>query len=142
MNKSFILTIIFIFLLVAVTSLPGHSTTRGEIDIGWTNENPSAEVSSDRHYCQGPPPHAPAWGHRAKYQYWYYPDASVYFDVNRGVYFYMEGSDWRMGVSLPSHYRERLHEHVIMELDTDRPYIYFEQHKREHPPKHWKHKHK
>ncbi len=36
----------------------------------------------------GPPPHAPAHGYRAKHSYYYYPDAYVYFDIVKGVYYY------------------------------------------------------
>ncbi len=36
----------------------------------------------------GPPPHAKAYGHRARHHYHYYPDAYVYFDTGRGLYFY------------------------------------------------------
>jgi len=28
------------------------------------------------------------------YDYWYYPDAQVYFDINRRIYFYYSNSRW------------------------------------------------
>ena len=40
---------------------------------------------------KGPPAHAPAHGYRAKHRYKYYPSCSVYFDIGRSVYFYLEG---------------------------------------------------
>ncbi len=39
----------------------------------------------------GPPPHAPAHGHRAKHAYYFYPEVYVYFDISRKVYFSLEG---------------------------------------------------
>ncbi len=84
----------------------------------------------------GPPPHAPAHGYRAKYQYHYYPSAYVYFDVTRNVYFYLEGSAWRTAVVLPAVYRGKIREveYVTIDMDDDRPYSHFEEHKKKFPP--------
>jgi len=84
----------------------------------------------------GPPPHAPAYGYRAKhmYQYRYYPSRSVYYDTGRRLYFYIKGNNWEMGASLPSNLRVELGDYVSMELDTDRPYIYHADHVKKYPP--------
>ena len=82
----------------------------------------------------GPPPHAPAHGYRAKHAYAYYPDAYVYFDISRKLYFYLDGDKWRMSVSLPDSLRLRLGEHVTIEMDSDTPYSYFDSHKKKYPP--------
>jgi hypothetical protein len=82
----------------------------------------------------GPPPHAPAHGYRAKYAYRYYPDACVYFDAHRGVYFYLAGDAWRMSVSLPQEIRVQLVDYVVVETDTDTPYAHFEEHRAKYPP--------
>ena len=82
----------------------------------------------------GPPPHAPAHGYRAKYNYHYYPSAYVYFDVSRSCYFYLEGESWKMAASLPLSVRVRLGDHVSIEMDTDKPYTQFEVHKKKYPP--------
>ncbi len=82
----------------------------------------------------GPPAHAPAHGYRAKHSYRYYPSCSVYFDINRSVYFYLEGNDWRVSVELPSHLRIRLSDYVVVEMDTDRPYLHHQDHKKKYPP--------
>jgi hypothetical protein len=82
----------------------------------------------------GPPAHAPAHGYRAKHQYRYYPSCSVYFDIGRAVYFYLEGDNWRVGVELPNHLRVRLGRSVVIEMDTDRPYIEHRYHKQKYPP--------
>lgn len=82
----------------------------------------------------GPPPHAPANGYRAKYNYHYYPSAQVYFDVSRGCYFYLSDGDWNMSMSLPLSMRVRLGDHVSIAMDTERPYTQFAVHKKMYPP--------
>lgn len=82
----------------------------------------------------GPPPHAPAHGYRAKYAYLYYPSTCVYFDVHRKCYFYLEGNSWKVSLSLPKHLLVRLGDHVTIEMDTDKPYTNFKEHKRKYPP--------
>jgi hypothetical protein len=90
----------------------------------------------------GPPPHAPAHGYHAKHAYHYYPNAFVYFDVNRQVYFYLEGSVWKTALVLPDVYRVKIVdiEYVSVDLDDDKPYNYFEEHKKKYPPGHAKKK--
>jgi len=120
-------------MLVSTMLLQGCVTSSGRVGVGWGEEN----APPPPHH-PGPPPHAPAWGYRAKHEYWYYPDAYVYFDVKRKVYFYMEGSNWKMSTTLPTYYKARLGEHVTIEMDSDTPYIQFEEHKRQYPPGQWK----
>jgi hypothetical protein len=90
----------------------------------------------------GPPPHAPAHGYHAKHAYHYYPNAFVYFDVSSQVYFYLEGSVWKTAVVLPDAYRVKIVdiEYVSVELDDDKPYKHFEEHKKKYPPGHAKKK--
>lgn len=83
---------------------------------------------------KAPPPWAPAHGHRAKHRYYYYPSAFVYFDIDRKVYFYLEGSTWRIVKKAPSVILSAPDEYVVIDLDTDKPYIYFDEHKRKYPP--------
>jgi len=82
----------------------------------------------------GPPKHANAHGCRAKYTYRYYPSVKAYYDVNRGSYFYLEGSSWRMSVSLPSVLRVQLGDYVSIEMGSDKPYTNFEEHQQKYPP--------
>jgi len=90
----------------------------------------------------GPPAHAKAHGHRAKYQYHYYPDTSVYYDTGRSVYFYLNSSGaWRMTVSLPRSLQIRLGDNVTIQMESDRPYSEYYQHKKKYPSKNKK-KHK
>jgi hypothetical protein len=82
----------------------------------------------------GPPAHAPAHGYRAKHRYRYYPSCSVYFDMGREVYFYLEGDNWRVSVELPGYLRVRLGGSVVVEMDTDKPYLKHKYHKQKYPP--------
>jgi len=80
----------------------------------------------------GPPEHAKAHGYRAKHTYRYYPSANAYYDVERKAYFYLEWNNWRMGVSLPDSLSVSLGKYVTFEMDSDRPYTGFEEHKRQY----------
>ena len=82
----------------------------------------------------GPPPHAPAHGYRAKHTYRYYPGAHVYFDIHKKAYFYLEGGNWRVSVSLPQELRVQLGDHVTIEMDSDKPYTKYKEHKEKYPP--------
>jgi hypothetical protein len=82
----------------------------------------------------GPPPHAPAYGNRAKHMYQFYPDVNVYFDPIRKVYFQLSGGSWRMTADLPLGVKVSLGSGVSLELDTDRPYIYNADHRKKFPP--------
>ncbi len=87
-----------------------------------------------KHKKGGPPAHAPAHGYRAKHKYRYYPDASVYHDTERGLYFYIKGGNWEVGASLPNHFQMGLGESVSLELETDKPYTYHADHAKQYPP--------
>lgn len=80
----------------------------------------------------GPPPWAPAHGRRAKearYRYYYYPSSGVYFNVATGGYFYMNGSNWQMTMSLPSAVVLDMNDYVSLELETDQPYRFYDEHR-------------
>lgn len=81
----------------------------------------------------GPPPHAPAHGYRAKYSYRYYPAVQVYFDVSRRVYFYLDDGRWIVSASLPRSIMVRLGDYAEIGMKTDRPYTKFEEHKKQYP---------
>lgn len=49
----------------------------------------------------GPPAHAPAYGYRRKYNYNYYPQANVYYNVETKRYFWIEGGSWGFGIEVP-----------------------------------------
>ena len=82
----------------------------------------------------GPPPHAPARGRRAKHAYHYYPSVGVYFDLSQRSWFYLEGSAWKVSATLPDRIRVGMGDAVSLELDTDRPYLHHDEHKKKYPP--------
>lgn len=98
------------------------------------DEKPQPVVVARSKTKGGPPPHAPAHGYRAKHCYRYYPSCYVYFDVSRKCYFYLAGDGWKVSASLPGHMRVQLGDYVSIEMDTDRPYTQFEEHKKKYPP--------
>ena len=105
------------------------------LSFSWSNDqghNQGPVVSESM--PNGPPAHAPAYGYRAKHMYHYYPSASVYRDDSTGMYFYLSGSNWQIGATLPDALKVRLGNSVTLELDTDKPYIYNDQHKQQYPP--------
>jgi hypothetical protein len=118
-----------------ITSIFACRTTGGGIAVGW---EPDSEISHP-HECKkkgknGPPPHAPAHGYRAKHTYHYYPDVQVYFDISKEVYFYMKGQSWQVSASLPRGLHVQLGGHVVIQLDSDKPYTRFKDHKKKYPP--------
>jgi hypothetical protein len=68
------------------------------------------------------------------YSYRYYPSCYVYFDISRKFYFYLAGDGWMVSASLPASMRVQLGDHVSIEMDTDRPYTKFKEHKKKYPP--------
>jgi hypothetical protein len=82
----------------------------------------------------GPPPWAPAHGHRAKYRYQYYPSSEVYVDSGRGVYFHASGGQWRASASLPVGIRLDVNHFVTLEMNTERPYTYHSEITKKYPP--------
>jgi hypothetical protein len=119
-------------LLVSVAAGPALA---GPINIfSGNNSKTKSSVKVKRGRKNGPPDHAPALGYRAQFQYRYYPDAEVYYDAARKLYFYFEGNGWRIGASLPSSLLASLGDSVNLELDTDKPFLYHDAHKAQYPP--------
>lgn len=50
------------------------------------------------------------------------------------MYFYLEGSDWRVGISLPAGIQINANEYVTLEMDTDKPYQYHSEVVKRYPP--------
>ncbi len=67
-------------------------------------------------------------------EYRYYPRSGVYFDSQRGVYFYLSDDRWRVSVDLPRRYRVRLGDYVMVEGHMDEPYRDYDQHRSKYPP--------
>lgn len=131
MPRRFILS----FIAVSVSALFSINALADSFSISWGSERPAERQPAEvQESGNGPPAHAPAHGYRARHQYRYFPTASVYHDAGRGVYFYLSGSNWQVAASLPMELRARLGDSVSIEVDTDRPYIYHDQHQRQYPP--------
>jgi len=136
MDRDILLNLVILLsLFLLVFSLAGCRATGGGIGVGWDTEQGSDSCSGHGQKAKGgPPPHAPAHGYRAKHIYHYYPHAQVYFDISRDVYFYMEGDNWRMSASLPGRLHVQLGDYVNIEMDSDKPYTHFKDHKKKYPP--------
>ena len=123
--------IVFLIICSLAFFINGCSTVSGTAHTGSTERDGYEEPPVAKN---GPPAHAPAHGYRAKHRYRYYPSCSVYFDIDRAVYFYLEGDNWRVSVGLPDRLRVRLGSPVEIEMDTDKPYLEYEYHKQKYPP--------
>lgn len=119
----------FLALMLTACQTPG-----GSVRLNWPPDNGVEEDVAVAPRGHGPPDHAPAHGYRRKYGYRYYPDAQVYFDIERKNYFYLDGGQWRVSVSLPQELKVRLGDHVELEMDSDKPYTEYEMHKKKYPP--------
>ncbi|RZB38151.1 MAG: hypothetical protein SRB2_00497 [Desulfobacteraceae bacterium Eth-SRB2] len=60
--------------------------------------------------------------------------AAFTMTLNRELYFYLEGANWRISASLPHAVQLGLGGYVGIEMDEDKPYINYEEHKRKYPP--------
>lgn len=102
----------------------------------WACVSTQKEVKIVKVYAprNGPPPHAPAHGYRAKYTYRYYPAVQVYFDISRRVYFYLDEGHWVASASLPRSIRVRLGDYAEIDMESDRPYTKFKEHRKKYPP--------
>jgi hypothetical protein len=68
------------------------------------------------------------------YSYRYYPSCSVYYDVNRKLYYYIEDDNWTISQSLSSNLERKLGDHVKIDMDNDKPYIDHHKHVKEFQP--------
>ncbi|MBL0715404.1 MAG: hypothetical protein JJV98_17080 [Desulfosarcina sp.] len=102
----------------------GCTSTRGAVGVGWGEpyHHPEVRVA----HKQGPPPHAPAHGYRAKHCYRYYSESEVYYDTGRRIYFYIEGGVWASDALLPYQLRMSLGDYETVEMYSDTPYEYHE----------------
>ena len=118
---------IFLITIIFIISFSLISTHEGGIQISSYSVLAKGGKTS-------PPEHAKAHGYRAKHTYRYYPSANAYYDVERKSYFYLEGNNWRAGVSIPDNLNVRLGNYVTIGMDSDKPYAQFHSHKEKYPP--------
>lgn len=100
---------------------------------------PRYSKSQDPGPSLGPPPWAPAHGKRAKYTYRYYPSTHVYFNIERGIYFYRSGDAWIDTYTLPTTIIIDRDNYIVLKMDVDRPYAFHGDVVKKYPPG-WKKK--
>jgi hypothetical protein len=130
-SKSYMAITIFVFLFVS----SGFADNSSSVKIAKGTGKEDVQIKERYKHQNGPPAHAPAQGYRAKFKYRYYPCCRVYFDVERGLYFYLKGETWEVGISLPSQLKNDLGKYVNLELDTDRPYLFNKEHNKKYSSK-------
>lgn len=124
---------LFLLGFCALTLMGCHGT-KARVRIGDACPPHRRPDSPPPDVAKGPPPWAPAHGRRAKYTYRYYPSASVYHDSRRGIWFYYEDGEWKIGANLPVHVKVEAGEYVTVEMDTDSPYLHHDSVSKRYPP--------
>lgn len=114
-----------IFCAISITSLNACGTTGMQVNLA---------PALGQFASPGPPTHAKAHGYRDKHTYRFYPDAAVYFDISSKSYFYLSGNEWKVSLTLPRTLRLNLGDCVSIEMDTDKPYTNYKEHKIKYPP--------
>ncbi len=82
----------------------------------------------------GPPPWAPAHGHRAKHTYYYFHDSQVYIDFCTGMYFFHRDGRWRTSAVLPTGIILNMKSYVILAMDGRAPYRHHKDVMKRYPP--------
>ena len=71
---------------------------------------------------------------RPVFYYDYYPDAEVYYDTIRHLYFYPDNGSWIMSVALPTAFQQNIGLSVRLRLQTALPYSLHQEHRVAYPP--------
>jgi hypothetical protein len=79
-------------------------------------------------------PWEPPRGERAKFTYRYFPSSFVYFNIDRGIYFYLSEGKWVDSYSLPQAIPIDRDDHVILKMIIDKPYMFHEDVVKKYPP--------
>ena len=80
----------------------------------------------------GPPPYYHY--HPDMYDYYYYPAAQVYFNFTTGIYYYRDGGVWVTARILPAHIHLDVVDRVRIRVESNRPYLRFDEHRRIYKP--------
>jgi len=119
-----------LLVLIGAIMLP---SARADIDIGVTAEirlgkalppPPPDVVLVEAVGPPGPPPWSPGRVFRRNRAYYFYPECNVYYRPADRTWFYLEGSNWRAGVTLPTYVSIDFGRSVSLTMETDRPYVY------------------
>ncbi len=121
-------------LVTVIVAAPALADTKISIEIGGSRSgNSTSAASAPSGKKGGPPPRAPAHGHRAKHTYRYFPGHDVYFEPARSMYFYLEAGAWKIGARLPDTFKIDLGASVEIGMDSDKPYQFHNEIKQAHP---------
>jgi hypothetical protein len=72
-------------------------------------------------------------GRRRAHRYHYYPLARVYFAPDRGRYYWLSPHGWRVGTELPPPITLDGEASVVVDLDSDIPYVHHAKVEAAHP---------
>lgn len=119
------LTTILFFIFASLFALQSHA----QVSVSVSINAPVHRVyeSEYRHV------HSPSCGHYESVEYYYYPEIEAYFNIHSGVYIYYTSNGWVRSRHLPSycnHYDVRRGYRVALDYHGNRPYTYFNDHKR------------
>lgn len=132
------LVLIFAIGLLVFAFSSNSLAQSGSVNVQWGDDSKQGPDGGGYKKKEGPPPHAPAHGYRAKHQYRYYPNCNVYHEPSRGVYFYMKGDGWAVGASLPTDLQSSLGASVSLDMDTNKPYEHNAEHLKQYPKEKYK----
>ena len=81
----------------------------------------------------GPPAYPDYYPHY--YDYYYYPSVGVYFHFTTGHYYYHDHDRWIRTQVLPPHIHLDVHDRVKLRVESDKPYLKYQEHRRVYKPK-------
>ncbi len=82
----------------------------------------------------GPPPHAPAHGHRAKHSIFYFPSLEVYFYPDLEKYYWKKNGRWKSGPNPPVRIKNQLRR-VQVDVEGTDPSRFHNEIREKHPGK-------
>jgi hypothetical protein len=85
-----------------------------------------------------PPSWAPAYGERSKesVRYYYFPDISAYYDVNKSLFIAWNGGKWTISPQLPVAHKNldlSAARKVILDFKGENPHYYFQKDQKAYP---------
>lgn len=100
---------------VAIGSEPGYSSYPYEGDKEERKYYKEQEREARKHYEeQEREAQKERYEKHKRYEYRYYPSTDVYYDVNRKVYFYLEGDKWQISGTLAGGIRLGFQDYVTI----------------------------
>lgn len=85
------------------------------------------------HYREGQPAYGSSY-YDDPYDYYYYPDSRVYFNISSGYYYYPDRDRWYRVRELPPRYHLDNRGRVPLRIATDKPYSMQHDHQKKFRP--------